>query len=110
MNLYFMYRDGVYLFATTVNTTNPSEVTIDDVPYRSPNYDNQIRWGVFVVENDTLKWSEWFWPNPAPGIAILTTFEIVNDTCIKSVGEEDYYYFYPFDYKPDSTIARQWIP
>ena len=112
MNLYFMYRDGVSLFAATVNTTDPSKVTIDSISPHGYNYNNQIRWGVFEVEYDTLKWSQWFWPNPAPGIAVLTTFEIINDTCFKNErdGVEEYYYFYPFDYKPDSTIARQWIP
>ncbi len=111
MNLYYMYRDGVYLFAATVNTTNPSEITVDCITHQGHNnFNNQILWGVFVVEGDTLKWSEWFWPSMGSGVACLYTFEIVNDTCIKRTGEEDYFYFHPFDYKPDSTIARQWIP
>ena len=111
MNLYFLYRDGTLLMASAPNTTNPCEVTVDSISYKGYDYNKQIHWGVFVVENDTLKWSEWFWPNPAPGIAVLSTFEIVNDTCIKRIGMEDYYYyFHPFDYKPDSTYARQWIP
>ena len=111
MNLYFLYRDGTLLMASAPSTANPNEVTVDSISYNGYDYNNQIHWGVFVVESDTLKWSEWFWPNPAPGIAILTTFEIINDTCIKKKGEDDYYYyFHPFDYKPDSTIARQWIP
>ena len=108
MTVYFMYRDGTLLMAAAPRTTNLCEITADDILCQS--YNNQTDWGVFVVENDTLKWSEWFWPNPAPGIAVLTTFEIVNDTCIKRTRDEDYYYFYPFDYKPDSTYARQWIP
>ena len=109
MSLYFLYRDGTLLMATTVDATDPCEVTVDSISLHGNDYNNQIHWGVFEVKGDTLKWSEWFWPNPAPGIAILTTFEIINDTCIK--GKDDYYYyFHPFDYKPDSTIARQWIP
>lgn len=112
MNLYFLYRDGTLLMATSPSTTNPSEVLIDSISFHGYDYNKQIHWGLFEVEGDTLKWSKWFWPNPAPGIAVLTTFEIINDTCFKNEreGVEEYYYFYPFDYKPDSTIARQWIP
>ena len=112
MNVYYLYRDGIFLWAATAYTANPTEVTIDSI-YRSEySFQKQTDWGVFRVEDGTLKWSQWFWLNPAPGQAFLSTFEIINDTCFKREveGEEDYYYFYPFDYKPDSTIARQWIP
>ena len=110
MTVYFMYRDGTLLMTSAHRTTNPSEVTVDDIPYQSPNYYNQALWGVFVVEDDTLKWSEWFWPGPGSGKALLYNYVIINDTCIQSEGEGDYYYFHPFEFKPDSTIARQWIP
>ncbi len=111
MNLYFMYRDGTFLRAATVQTTVPDEVTVDCITHQGHNdFSSQTAWGVFVVEGDTLKWSKWFWPAMGSGVSILHTFEIVNDTCIKRAGEDDYFYFHPFDYKPDSTIARQWIP
>ena len=109
MNVHFLYRDGTFLRATTVDTTDPCEITIDDVPYQSPNYNKQTKWGVFVVENGVLQWSKWVWQSMGSGQAYLTTFEIINDTCFKREGVEEYYYFYPFDCKPDSTVARQWI-
>ena len=109
MNLYFLYRDGTFLNATAVHTTNPSVITIDSIARHGYNYNKQNHWGLFEVEEGALKWSHWYWPG---GYASLISFEIINDTCFKREveGEEDYYYFYPFDYKPDSTIARQWIP
>ena len=110
-NLYFLYRDGTFLRATTVHTTNPGEVTIDSITHQGHNdFNRQTAWGVFQVEDNFLKWSKWVWQSMGPGQAYLTTFEIINDTCFKKEGKDVYYYFYPFDYKPDSTIAKQWIP
>ena len=110
-NLYFLYRDGTFLRATTVQATDPGEVTVDCITHQGhDDFNRQTAWGVFVVEGDTLKWSKWYWQSLGSGHAYLTTFEIVNDTCFKREGEEVYYYFHQFDYKPDSTIARQWIP
>ena len=107
MNLYFLYRDGSFLFARTLHTTDPNDVTIDSV---ARIYNNQIDWGLFRVEDSVLQQTEWFWPGPGSGKALLYNYVIINDTCIQSEGEDEYYYFYPFEYKPDSTIARQWIP
>ena len=107
MNLYFLYRDGTFLNATAVHTTNPSVITIDSISRH--DYNKQNHWGLFEVEEGALKWSTWDWPG---GYASLISFEIINDTCLQKEGDKDscYYYFHPFDYKPDSTIARQWIP
>ena len=107
MNLYFLYRDGTFFRSSTPNTTNPDEVSIDSI--NKYGCDKQIDWGVFIVEGSFLMWSKWVWQSMGSGQAYLTTFEIINDTCFKREGVEEYYYFYPFDCKPDSTVARQWI-
>ena len=110
MGLYFLYRDGTFLRALTPNTSNPNEVTIDSVFDHGYDYNNQRHWGLFKVEDGILQRTEWFWPGPGSGKALLYNYVIINDTCIQSEGEGDYYYFHPFEFKPDSTIARQWIP
>ena len=110
MNLYFLYRDGTFLMASAPHTTDPNEVTIDSISHHGYDYNNQRHWGLFKVEDGILQRTEWFWPGPGSGKALLYNYVIINDTCIKREGEDEYYYFYPFEYKPDSTIARQWIP
>jgi hypothetical protein len=111
MNLYFLYRDGTFLRATTVHVTDPSKVTMDSISHQGhDDFNRQTAWGVFQVEDSVLKWSKWYWQSLGSGHAYLTTLKILNDTCFKKEEVEEYYYFYPFDYKPDSTIARQWIP
>ncbi len=119
LKIYFLYRNGIIL-----RGGNPC---IDEIGIRENEFSNgewskyveedEISWGVFVIENDTIKF-ERYNPPSGPGYlhSLVREGPIINDTTFRIIrlywfkdGEkiitetDDLYHFKKFAPKPDST-------
>ncbi|MDR2907816.1 MAG: hypothetical protein LBU91_07505 [Bacteroidales bacterium] len=106
----FLYKNGVTLSAGGYLTFDLSEIE-----KRLSNIKTQkVDWGVFVVNEDTIRWEKWI-GTLRPNASTITYIGYVeNDTTIRF--RETYYketnetgsidetwHFKQFDHKPDST-------
>ena len=124
-HLIFLYRDGLWFEGVVFFEANDinmiSQDSIEHVISEYPWYYNNInKWGAFKIRKDRLYWTmceyrgmeDWYTSLDSAYILNDTTFVKVNYTS-QNNGCQPYnitYHFHQFSYKPDSSVAYQWIP
>jgi hypothetical protein len=112
----FLYQDGVILSGGDVFEENLTELEYSfiDGSFLKRNGDKRLYWGVYIIDDDIIKFEKWY-PSSGGGMPVyLHQGEILNDSTFvitKSIrsktGEEkeldETYHFKPFSPKPDST-------
>lgn len=114
-DVYFFYRNGIALYGSTNPASEITEVEekYSDGSYYQSVFDKKYYWGLFVVEDSTIRYEFWN-PLNVSYKAYLSSGKILNDSTIhityhmRSNGEEgrsvDWtYHFKAFGIKPDST-------
>ena len=109
---YAFYNNGIILdLGGGYSSINELEEIV--TKYSSNYKKNKIGWGVFVIENNIIKFERWY-PSERPYRAYIREGVILNDTTFhitksyRSNGtqqdtENEIYHFRPFSPKPDST-------
>lgn len=121
---YFLYRNGTLHYGIATDTLN-NNLEKYDAWFASDYYSNIIktdrrRWGLFEIHDDSIVFERCS-IQEGGDLVLRVSGRILNDTTfVMTRSEYPYsgevyqheltYHFHPFDYKPDSTIARQWIP
>lgn len=117
MTVYFLYQNGMILHA---DDFSPSKLSEKEEVYRNGQYyqwvkDDYTSWGVFHIDNNTIKFERWY-PGDVSWKTFIRTGEIVNDTTFhitesqRSDGTEvrekdETYHFRAFSPKPDSVCT-----
>ena len=115
IEIYFFYRNGVLLYGASeaVSELEGLESKYRDGTYYNMAINHNYYWGIFVVEDSSLKFERWY-PSQKPHYTFINFCEIINDTTfhiskiMRSNGSEesnlDYtFHFKKFSPKPDST-------
>lgn len=114
----FLYKDGTISRGYTYNTVNIQDITIEMIKEEEKYLqEDSGSWGLFTVKDNIIYWSFW---NYNPDFSTYVSFdsaEILNDTTFHEYREsnegiivDNTYHFHQFSYKPDSSVAYQWIP
>ena len=113
------YKNGIHLYGGGCHKENELkelETIFSNGTFHDAIYDDETSWGVFIIENDTIKFERY---NPPSGPGYMHSFiregPIINDTTfrivriyryedgVKKVTEtNDLYHFKKFSPKPDS--------
>ena len=119
LQIYFFYKNGIILRG---GNSCKDDINIQEEKFKNGDWynlvkDDQMTWGLFVIENDTIKYERY---NPPVGPGYLhsliwegpilndTTFHIIRyyryDNGVKKEIETDkLFHFKKFSPKPDST-------
>jgi hypothetical protein len=117
--VYFLYQDGIILYAYSHRNKNLDEIEMDmlnnDMYNGNKNKKgDKTRWGVFLIEGKNIQFERWDASTGGRLPTIKCSGYIVNDTTFhitrtySSETEKEYfvdwiYHFKQFDNKPDST-------